>query len=259
MAVALSSESYHPTSLTESCPQRLAAADSHHSIKTVSMQFGDVGESDLPGIIGRLRKLDPDIVMMQKVRNGVGFENGMDYAVTIANALGMNYHFGFDKMAGGPLLGNLTLSAFPIVKKNSDDLVKSRISGDNGCLYTKVAIRPNSYIHLFNLDIASTWIERRRQSKKLLDRSAIIEEALGEPILICGNFPADKAPRLISRLSQKYRQVSPDSSLKPAQLAFHNREISVLKSGLRNSGSKVLQKMALLLDLRIDPLGSLAP
>lgn len=137
-------------------------------------------------IIDVLRETQADIIALQEV---VSVENGRreeNQAQFIADALGFEYRLGENRKHLGGKYGNVVLSRFPIAEdKNFDISVSGR--EPRGCQHIDVRLEANSLVHIYNIHLGTSFFERRKQVKKLLD-GEILNRSHFAPRILLGDF-----------------------------------------------------------------------
>jgi endonuclease/exonuclease/phosphatase family metal-dependent hydrolase len=136
-------------------------------------------------IVQVLREIDADIVAMQEVISAHG-RGEDDQAQFIAAELGFHFCFGENRHLGGAPYGNLLLSRYPLSLIQNHD-----ISTDGrerrGCLRADIRIAETTF-HLFNVHLGTSFFERRRQARKLIDTDILGDSKLLGVRIICGDF-----------------------------------------------------------------------
>lgn len=132
-----------------------------------------------------LRGLDADVVALQEVMNVPG-DPLLDQGESLARALGYGSVVGgVRKLRGGPY-GNVTLSRLPIRGSQLYDLTWGRRE-PRGCLRVDVAVGRKT-LHIYNLHLGTSYIERRHQAKKLVEDEVLQAAHAKEPRVVLGDF-----------------------------------------------------------------------
>lgn len=136
-------------------------------------------------IVDVLREIDADIIAMQEVI-GACDRGGDDQAEFIAAELGFYSCFGENRRLKGAAYGNLLLSRFPLkLVRNHDISTKGR--EPRGCLRADINIAETTF-HLFNVHLGTSFFERQRQARKLIDNDILSDPGLYGVRIICGDF-----------------------------------------------------------------------
>lgn len=135
---------------------------------------------------------DPDIVLLQEVDTGARRSNGDHQHVLLGDMLDMRYRTFFPNVAlrRGGAYGNAILSRFPLTETSNIDLTippKKRRS----VLHARYRIRVERYtrtLHVFNLHLGLSGLERKIQLRRFLDSHPFAGLHPGTPILVAGDF-----------------------------------------------------------------------
>ncbi len=144
-----------------------------------------------PGRIASvLGHYQPDVVLLQEVDDGAPRSGRDPQAQMLAEALEMPHvAFGPNVKLKVGRYGNATLSRHPIAEHRNVDLtlpMKKR----RGALYTKLhaQVRGHRYsVHLFNIHLGLAGMERRWQTKKLVDRVPLSGLRRGSRVIVAGD------------------------------------------------------------------------
>lgn len=138
----------------------------------------------------------PDLVLLQEVDQFANRSRGDRQVEWLGERLGLRHRAFFPnvKVRGGGEYGNAILSRFPVTRTENIDLTippKKRRSA----LHTRSRIRlPNERgsrtrtLHIFNLHLGLSGIERRLQVQRLLQQSSLTRLHRATPILIAGDL-----------------------------------------------------------------------
>jgi len=132
--------------------------------------------------------LNADVIAIQEildVRNG---RPEFDQARCITAEL-KSYRqcFGENRTLYGGRYGNMTLSRFPVrVCRNYDLTWRHRER--RGCLRTDLLLPNNLSLHLFNVHLGTSFIERRHQARMLLSDSLLNNKKWVGPRIVVGDF-----------------------------------------------------------------------
>lgn len=153
-------------------------------------------------IAGVISKLDADIVAVQEildVRNG---RPEFDQVRHIHSKL-TDYEicFGENRTLHGGRYGNLTLSRFPLKSCENYDITW-RHRERRGCLRSDVVLPGGAILHLFNVHLGTSFVERRHQARMLLGDEVLRRGEYSGPKIVVGDFN-EWTRGLASRLMSK--------------------------------------------------------
>lgn len=153
-------------------------------------------------IAGVISKLDADIVAVQEildVRNG---RPEFDQVRRIHSKL-PDYEicFGENRTLHGGRYGNLTLSRFPLKSCENYDITW-RHRERRGCLRSDVVLPGGAILHLFNVHLGTSFVERRHQARMLLGDEVLSRDEYSGPKIVVGDFN-EWTRGLASRLMSK--------------------------------------------------------
>jgi endonuclease/exonuclease/phosphatase family metal-dependent hydrolase len=134
-----------------------------------------------------LQAIDADLIALQEVLSIDDDEHQSHQASYLAKALGMHCALGENRRLLGGAYGNVTLSRWPIVHVENYDLT-IRTAERRGCLRTDVALPTGERLHLFNVHLGTSFLERRHQGRRLVDRALLNHPDLTGPRLLMGDF-----------------------------------------------------------------------
>jgi endonuclease/exonuclease/phosphatase family metal-dependent hydrolase len=133
-----------------------------------------------------LRSVEADVIALQEVLSVGGSSAERDQAHYLAAQLDMHLALGAVRELGGGLYGNVILSRFPITDRRLSDLtVRNR--EERGCLRADLAL-PGALLHVFNVHLGTSFLERRDQARMLLGAEALEYEGRAGPRLVMGDF-----------------------------------------------------------------------
>ncbi len=139
-----------------------------------------------PGrIVEVLHEIDADIVALQEVL-GVSDRHEEDHAQFIATELGYHSCFGENRRLHGSAYGNLLLSRYPIRTVQNHD-ISTLGREQRGCLRVDIDL-PQNTLHVFNIHMGTSFLERREQVRKLLSANILHDAALQGPRIVLGDF-----------------------------------------------------------------------
>jgi endonuclease/exonuclease/phosphatase family metal-dependent hydrolase len=138
-------------------------------------------------IVEILREIDADIVALQEVLSISGGEAEDDQAQFIAHRLGLDFRIGENRRSMGGAYGNVVLSRHPIIAAyNYDISVVGR--EQRGCLRVDVAIGGGRVLHIYNVHLGTSFFERRRQGRKLLEKEILSNDQVPGARILLGDF-----------------------------------------------------------------------
>ena len=126
-----------------------------------------------------LHEINPDIAALQEV---------MDHQVeVIARELALKYVMGENRKHLGYGYGNALLSRFPIrVSRNYDLSVHGREA--RGCLRADIEWKGSSVLHVFNVHLGTSFLERRQQARRLVTAELLNDLTIESPRIVLGDF-----------------------------------------------------------------------
>jgi endonuclease/exonuclease/phosphatase family metal-dependent hydrolase len=138
-------------------------------------------------IVSVLKEINADIAALQEVHCIHGGASEDDQAHFIARGLGFNYCMGQNRELRGGVYGNLVLSRFPLLGSENHDI---SVAGreERGCLRVDVALGKESRLHVYNVHLGTSFIERRRQARKLISESILSDGKIPGPRIMLGDF-----------------------------------------------------------------------
>ena len=135
----------------------------------------------------------PDLVLLQEVDRGAKRSRGDHQTEILGDLLGMRHRIWYPnvKVRNGGAYGNAILSRFPIGDNSNIDLsipMKKRRS----VLHARIRIRfgdgKTRTVHIFNLHLGLSGLERKMQLRKFLDSSPFVGLHRRTPVLVAGDF-----------------------------------------------------------------------
>ena len=135
-----------------------------------------------------ITELDADVVALQEVLDVQNGQPEFNQARQInSNLKGYNWCFGENRRLHGGPYGNMTLSRFPVqVCQNYD--VTWRHRERRGCLRTDVILGNDTVLHVFNVHLGTSFIERRHQARRLLSDEVLNHIECRGPRIVVGDF-----------------------------------------------------------------------
>jgi endonuclease/exonuclease/phosphatase family metal-dependent hydrolase len=138
-------------------------------------------------IVSVLKEIDADIVALQEVHCVQGRNHEDDQAHFIARELGFEYCMGHTRNLKGGIYGNLVLSRLPLLgSENHDISVLGR--EERGCLRVDVELAKSARLHVYNVHLGTSFIERRAQARKLISESILSDAKIPGPRIMLGDF-----------------------------------------------------------------------
>jgi endonuclease/exonuclease/phosphatase family metal-dependent hydrolase len=135
-----------------------------------------------------LAPFDADCIALQEVVDGspIGRSN---QAREICEALGDEYAvvFGRNRDLRGANYGNATLSRLPVVRSENHNITWKRRE-PRGCLRTDLRLKSGALLHVFNVHLGTSYLERRAQGPLLLSDRMLNHAAHTGPRVIMGDF-----------------------------------------------------------------------
>lgn len=151
-------------------------------------------------IVEVLHELNADIIALQEVLSIEGKRPEDHQARFIADGLGLDYRLGENRKLNGGAYGNVILSKLPFASIFNYDL-SHRGREPRGCLRTDVKLSQNRVLHVYNVHLGTSYLERRHQARKLLDTRILRNGDLAGPRIVLGDFNIwirELASRLLS-------------------------------------------------------------
>ena len=135
-----------------------------------------------------IAELDADVVALQEILDVRDGRSEFDQARGITTALEKYHHcFGENRALYGGRYGNMTLSRFPMrVCRNYDLTWRHRER--RGCLRTDLLLPGNTLLHLFNVHLGTSFVERRHQARMLLSDELLSKKQWEGARIVVGDF-----------------------------------------------------------------------
>jgi endonuclease/exonuclease/phosphatase family metal-dependent hydrolase len=147
-----------------------------------------------------LGELNADIVALQEVLSIEGKRPEDHQARFIADELGLDYRLGETRKLNGGAYGNVILSRLPFISIHHYDL-SHQGREPRGCLRTDVKLAHHRTLHVYNVHLGTSYIERRHQARKLFGRRILGNGGLAGARIVLGDFNVwtrELASRLLS-------------------------------------------------------------
>lgn len=138
-------------------------------------------------IVRVLRELDADIVALQEVVDHPEPGGREDQAGFIARELRMRYEFGHNRYLGDGGYGNAVLTRLEIEEAENFD-ISIRKREPRGCLRTRIHLGRGRPLEFFNLHLGTSFFERRKQVRKLLEGGLLEKGAFAGNRIVAGDF-----------------------------------------------------------------------
>ncbi|MGH9838832.1 MAG: endonuclease/exonuclease/phosphatase family protein [Blastocatellia bacterium] len=138
-------------------------------------------------IVDVLREIDADIVALQEVLCIQGGDGESDQAHFIARELGFDFRMGENRKLLGGIYGNVVLSRFPLLDSHNHDI---SVIGheERGCLRVDVKLPLKSPLHVYNVHLGTSFVERRNQARKLISEAILEDAGVPGPRIMLGDF-----------------------------------------------------------------------
>ena len=135
-----------------------------------------------------IAELDADVVALQEVLDVQNGRPEFNQARQINSTLRCyEWCFGENRRLHGGPYGNMTLSRFPVqVCQNYD--VTWRHRERRGCLRTDVVLGKDAVLHVFNVHLGTSYMERRHQARTLLSDKVLNRKECRGPRIVVGDF-----------------------------------------------------------------------
>jgi endonuclease/exonuclease/phosphatase family metal-dependent hydrolase len=135
-----------------------------------------------------IQQLNADIVALQEVLDVRDSKPEYDQARRVSDEM-KDYHwtFGENRQLHGGAYGNMTLSRWPSIFSQNYDLTW-RHRERRGCLRTDFDLGNETVLHLFNVHLGTSFVERRHQARKLVSSNVLDQNAFAGPRVVVGDF-----------------------------------------------------------------------
>lgn len=155
-----------------------------------------------------LAPLDADCIALQEVVDGSPVGKS-DQAQLIAESLGGEYSvtFGRNRDLRGSHYGNATLSRLP-VKRSENYNITWRRREPRGCLRTDLALKHGRLLHVFNVHLGTSYLERRAQGPLLLGDQMLNHAGHSGPRVILGDFNEWTRGLTSELMAQQFRKIN---------------------------------------------------
>ncbi len=151
-------------------------------------------------ILQLLEQLQPDIAALQEVVLARQCHPVYPTLSTLAHRLGLQPVLAPTRLYRGHLYGNLLLTRLPILRAAHYDL--SRPGREpRSCLRVDLRIRDGQLLHVFNVHLGTSRLERERQLRELSSPRVLLHPGLSGIRLVLGDFNEWRPRRLRDTLA----------------------------------------------------------
>lgn len=143
-------------------------------------------------VIDVIRRLDPDVVMLQEVDAGVTRSRHDKQVELLGDELGMPYRTWYPNVdvRGGGQYGNAILSRYPLIESTNIDLTL-RFKKPRSALHAVLRVRHDDLdrtVHVFNMHLGLARYERRRQLDRFLECHPFAHLHHDTPVVVGGDL-----------------------------------------------------------------------
>lgn len=138
-------------------------------------------------IVAVLRELNADVIALQEVVNVESTRAEDHQGQFLADELGLGMTLGEVRSLNGGGYGNVTLSRWPVVHCEQYDLTV-RGQEPRGLLRTDLKLPDDRCVHLFNVHLGTSFLERRQQGRRLTQDNVLQSSDLQFPRVLMGDF-----------------------------------------------------------------------
>jgi endonuclease/exonuclease/phosphatase family metal-dependent hydrolase len=143
-------------------------------------------------VVGVIRGLDPDVVMLQEVDAGVSRSQRDQQVELLGDELGMPHRTWYPNVdvRGGGQYGNAILSRYPLIESSNIDLTL-RFKKRRSALHGVLRVRHDDVdrtVHVFNMHLGLARYERRRQLDKFLASHPFAHLHHDTPVVVGGDL-----------------------------------------------------------------------
>lgn len=133
-----------------------------------------------------LREINADIIALQEVVSHKHRTPEENQAKFIADALGYEFRIGENRKHSGGIYGNVVLSRLPISDDKNFDISIEKYER-RGCQCVDVETVSGKNLHIYNIHMGTSFLERRRQVQRLLD-DEVLNRHHAAPRILLGDF-----------------------------------------------------------------------
>jgi endonuclease/exonuclease/phosphatase family metal-dependent hydrolase len=164
-------------------------------------------------IIAVIKELDADILCLQEVVDAPHGSRTFDQAGEIARAFPeYTSCFGTNRALRGGNYGNMMLTRFPLRHWQNYDLTH-RKREERGVLQADIEIGSGRTLHVFNVHLGTSYIERRSQAARLLSAEVLGHPELIHSRLVVGDFNEWTRGLTTKLLKQSFQTFQPQHGL----------------------------------------------
>ena len=138
-------------------------------------------------IVEVLSHLDADVIALQEVLSVEDSTTEANQAEFIAKGLGLDYCVGENRKLRGGKYGNVTLSRLPFASTCNYDITR-RGREPRGCLRVDLRLPDGEVLHIFNVHLGTSFLERRFQARRLIDAEILNSNRLSGARIVLGDF-----------------------------------------------------------------------
>jgi endonuclease/exonuclease/phosphatase family metal-dependent hydrolase len=170
--------------------------------------------TDPERIAAVIGELDADVIAMQEVLDVRDGRAEHDQARRIAAALeGYSWRFGENRQLHGGAYGNMTLSRLPIARCENYDITW-RNRERRGCMRIDLKLANGRVLHVYNVHLGTSFVERRLQARKMLTESVLKRAELTGPRVVLGDFNEWTRGLATRLMGQEFEAVEPGRHLR---------------------------------------------
>jgi|SRR5579885_1650091 len=134
-----------------------------------------------------ISQLDADVVAIQEILDVRNQHFEFDQVRQIQSLMdGYEICFGENRTLHGGRYGNLTLSRLPVQKCENYDITW-RHRERRGCLRSDLSLPNGGLLHVFNVHLGTSFVERRHQARRLLSDAVLNRQYPGSKVVV-GDF-----------------------------------------------------------------------
>jgi len=161
--------------------------------------MGSDGRVDPGRIAAVIARYEPDVIALQELDIGHARTGHLDQPQTLAEALGMHYHFHPAIEEVHERYGDAILSRYPLELMHAAALPGPPRCERRGALWVRLACRGRT-VHVLNTHLGLARGERLAQAAALTGARWLGHHACAAPRLFCGDFNAWPGTRAYQRL-----------------------------------------------------------
>ena len=143
-------------------------------------------------IVDVIRRLEPDVCMLQEVDAGVSRSNRDHQVDVLGEELGMKYRCWYPNVdvRGGGQYGNAVLSRYPIIESANVDLTV-RFKKRRSALHAVLRVRHDGVdrtVHAYNMHLGLARYERKIQIRTFLESNPFQQLHRDTPVVVGGDL-----------------------------------------------------------------------